>query len=94
MSGQVPEATAVLRAGIEQAWYALHIAKDPRPPERVAVWLQRNDDESSRARCKKEFTKWNVHSTHLELDSVTAKQLGELYESMIDLGAHPTHLAS
>jgi hypothetical protein len=92
MSGQVPEATAVLRAGIEQAWYALHIAKDPRPPERVTVWLQRNDDESSRARCKKEFTKWNVHSTHLELDSVTAKQLGELYESMIDLGAHPNPL--
>ena len=89
MSGQVPESYAVLRAGIEQAWYALHIAKDPHPAERVTVWLCRNDDESSRSRCKNEFKVQNVRSTHQSFDSVTAKQLHELYERMIDLGAHP-----
>lgn len=89
MSGQVPEACAVLRAGIEQAWYVLHIAKDPHPPERVTVWLRRNDDQSSKSRCKNEFKIRNVHSTHQSFDSVTAKQLYELYERMIDLGAHP-----
>ena len=89
MSGQVPEACAVLRAGIEQAWYCLHIAKDPNPPERVTVWLRRNDDEPSMSKCKSEFKIRNVHSTHQTFDSVTAKQLHELYEWMIDLGAHP-----
>jgi hypothetical protein len=89
MSGQMPESYAVLRGGIEQAWYALHIAEDPHPPERVTVWLCRNDDESSRSRCKKEFKLQNVRSTHKSFDHVTAKQLHELYERMIDLGAHP-----
>jgi hypothetical protein len=89
MSGQVPEACAVLRAGIEQAWYMLHIAKDPNPPERVTVWLRRNEDESSRSKCKNEFKIRNVHSTHLSFDPVTAKDLHELYERMIDLGGHP-----
>jgi hypothetical protein len=89
MSGQVPEACAVLRASIEQAWYALHLAKDPNPPERVTVWLRRNDDEFSKSKCKNEFKIRNVRSTHQSFDSVTAKQLHELYEMMIDLGAHP-----
>ena len=30
MSGQVSEAFAVLRSGVECTWYALHIAKDPK----------------------------------------------------------------
>ena len=89
MSGQVPEACAVLRTSIEQAWYFLHIAKDPNPPDRVTVWLRRNDDEPSRSKCKSEFKIRNVHSTHQSFDSVTAKTLHELYERMIDLGGHP-----
>lgn len=89
MSGQWFESYPVLRAVIEQAWYALHIAKDPQPPNRVKVWLCRNDDEASKSKCKSEFTVVNVRSTHESLDSVTAKQLHELYETMIDFGAHP-----
>lgn len=93
MSGQFPESYAILRVGIEQAWYALHIAKDPHPPERVTVWLRRNDDQSSKSRCKNEFTVQNVRSTHESIDSVTAKQLHELYEKMIDYGAHPNQIS-
>ncbi len=89
MSGQIPESYAVLRASIEQAWYALHIAKDPHPPKRVTVWLCRNDDATSRSKCKNEFTVQNVRSTHESFDTVTAKQIHELYERMIDYGAHP-----
>lgn len=89
MSGQVAESYPVLRAGIEQAWYALHIAKDPNPPERVTVWVQRNDDESLRSKCKNEFQIRKVRSTHQSFDSTTAEQLHELYERVIDLGAHP-----
>jgi len=65
------------------------MAKDPQPPNRAKVWLHRNDDETSKSKCKSEFTVANVRSTHESLDSVTAKQLHELYETMIDFGAHP-----
>lgn len=92
MSGQLSESYAVLRAAIEQAWYALHMAKDPQPPNRAKVWLCRNDDEVSKSKCKSEFTVANVRSTHESLDSVTAKQLHQLYETMIDFGAHPNQL--
>jgi hypothetical protein len=92
MSGQLSEAYAVLRVAIEQAWYALYIAKDPRPPERVTVWLCRNEDEAAKSKCKTEFTVRNVRSTHESLDPVTAKQLYEFYETMIDFGAHPNQL--
>lgn len=89
MSGQVPESYPVLRAGIEQAWYALHIAKDPIPPDRCTIWLSRNDDKSSKNKCKDEFKVGNVLATHKSSDAVTAKQLHELYNRAIDLGAHP-----
>jgi hypothetical protein len=92
MSGQLSESYAVLRAAIEQAWYALHMAKDPQPPNRVKVWLSRNHDEISKSKCKSEFTVTNVRSTHDSLDSVAAKQLHQLYETMIDFGAHPNQL--
>jgi hypothetical protein len=93
MSGQIPESYAILRVGIEQAWYALHITKDPHPPERATVWLSRNDDETSKSKCKIEFSVRNVRSTHESLDLVSAKQLHELYETMIDYGAHPNQMS-
>ena len=89
MSGQLPESYAVLRATIEQAWYALHVAKDPQAPNRAEMWLRRNEDEVSKSKCRSEFTVANVRATHESLDSVTAKQLHQLYETMIDFGAHP-----
>lgn len=92
MSGQFTEAYPVLRQAIEQAWYALHIAKDPSPPSRMEVWLRRNDDSAAKAKCKQEFTIANVRSTHEANDPSTARQLLELYESVIDYGAHPNQL--
>ena len=89
MSGQLFESYAPLRSSIEQAWYALHIAKDRQPPERSEIWLCRNDNKASKAKCKSEFSVANVRSTHESFDSVTAKKLHQLYEMMIDLGAHP-----
>ena len=77
---------------IEQAWYALHIAKDPKAPERAKIWLSRNDDNPSKAKCKSEFTVANVRSTHEGLDSATAKELQDRYENLIDFGAHPNQM--
>jgi hypothetical protein len=92
MSGQIAEAYPVLRQAIEQAWYALHIAKDPSAPSCMEVWLRRNEDAMAKARCKQEFTIANVCATHEALDPDTSKHLKELYESVIDYGAHPNQL--
>ena len=43
MSGQLFESYAPLRSSIEQAWYALHTAKDRQPPKRSEIWLCRNE---------------------------------------------------
>lgn len=92
MSGQFAEAYPVLRRAIEQAWYALHIAKDPSAPSRLEIWLCRNEGAKEKTKCKQEFTIVNVHATLEALDHDTARHLKELYESLIDYGAHPNQL--
>lgn len=89
MSGQTVEAAPVVRAAIEQAWYALHIARDPRPPERGSIWLKRDSTPKARARCKQEFRISNVFGTHKALDATSARTLKQLYEDVIDFGGHP-----
>lgn len=92
MSGQLSEAFVLLRAAIEQSWYALHMAKDPGGETRVDVWLRRNDDKRATAKCKAEFTIRNVRTTHEGLDAPAASQLHSIYESLIDYGAHPNQM--
>jgi hypothetical protein len=92
MSGQLPEAHAVLRLAIEQAWYALHMAKDPNPSERAVTWLNRNDSDAAKGKCKTEFTIANVRATHRSSDPVNEPKLHALYERVIDCGAHPNQL--
>lgn len=92
MSGQLSEAHAVLRVGVEQGWYALHIAKDPAPYSRTEVWLRRNESPEALGRCKSEFTVKNVRGTHEALDAATAADLKALYDDLIDFGAHPNQL--
>jgi len=89
MSGLLAESIPLLRLAIEQAWYALHIAKDPNPPDRSLIWLCRNDDDKSKSICKTEYTVGNVRTTHESLDAATASELHQLYEELIDFGAHP-----
>jgi hypothetical protein len=92
MSGQTTESTAVLRSALEAAWYALHIAKDPNPVDRIRLWFNRNDCDADKARCKSEFTIANVRKTLEGLDSVTALSMQQVYELLIDFGAHPNQL--
>jgi len=89
MSLQLPESYAVLRTAIEQAWYALHIAKDTNPPSRANLWLSRDADKDSKSKCRSEFSIGNVRSTHESFDPVTAKNLHGFYEVAIDFGGHP-----
>ena len=46
MSGQVPESFPVLRSVVESAWYALHIAKDPRGTKRYEIWQLRDETKA------------------------------------------------
>ena len=92
MSGQIGEAHVLNRAAIEQAWYALHIAKDPEPWKRAEIWLRRNESADAKASCKAEFTVAKVRATHSSLDVGNAKDLSELYELTIDFGAHPNQM--
>jgi hypothetical protein len=89
MSGQVSEAFSVLRSVVECAWYALHIAKDPKGTERAEIWLRRNENAVAKSRCKSEFSITKVRQTHEDLDPNTVADLHKLYENLIDFGAHP-----
>ena len=50
LSTQTVEAYPLLRAVIENAWYALHLAHDPAPPARAMTWLRRAESEDAKAR--------------------------------------------
>ena len=92
MSGQISEAQALNRAAIEQAWYALHIAKDPAGWPRAEMWLRRNESDAAEDTCKTEFTVAKVRHTHESLDADTAKDLHYLYKQTINFGAHPNQM--
>jgi len=89
LSGQAVEAHPIMRLMIEQAWYGLYIKLDPKPPKRRKIWLNRNDSEAGKKRCRREFTIANVRKAHKAVDPEVSAQLGELYEHTIDYGAHP-----
>lgn len=89
LSGQVVEANLVLRAVIEDAWYALHLAKDPRPPTRLEIWLRRDDNAPAKALCRTEFAIGNVRATHAARDAAAEAILHVLYKRTIEFGAHP-----
>lgn len=75
LSGQATESQIVLRAGVEQAWYAVHIATDPEPFSRAEIWLKRHHSEDDTARSKQEFSVSNVRSSHEAVDAEGAKTM-------------------
>jgi hypothetical protein len=92
MSGQIGEAYVLIRAAIEQSWYALHMATGEDAERRTDIWLRRNESDAATASCKSEFTIRNVRSTHEGLDPVAAAEMKDLYEKLIDYGAHPNQM--
>jgi hypothetical protein len=78
MSGQVVETYPLVRVVVENAWYALHLAKDSAPPARAEVWLRRSDDVTAERRCSTEFSIKNVRQTHATLDGANEQALHEV----------------
>ena len=89
MSGQVVETYPLVRVIVENAWYALHLAKDPAAPSRAEVWLRRSEDDGAEKRCATEFSIRNVRTTHAALDIANEAALYEVYKRTIAFGGHP-----
>jgi hypothetical protein len=92
LSGQSLEAHAVLRVGIEQAWYALHIARDPSEDRRARLWMSREVSRTSLKEFKDEFKISAVRATHRSCDLASERNLHRIYARTIDFGGHPNPL--
>lgn len=90
LSGQVPEAYMVLRGCIESALYGLYLSRNAASRE---TWLRRNDDEPSKKKVRREFTIRQLLDSLKSINQETHKVASVLYETTIDLGAHPNEKA-
>lgn len=91
MAGQVYEAQAQLRVCLEQGAYAHYIGDDQARWER---WMNRHDSPAAKQAVRDEFTHGNI-CRHIK---AAAPELGgiysELYDRVIDYGAHPNERGS
>jgi hypothetical protein len=89
LSTETVEAAPLTRVVIENAWYAVHIAKDPNPTTRAEIWLRRDDSVTAERQCATEFSIANVRKTHASLDAVTEDAAHKAYKGTITFGGHP-----
>jgi len=90
LSGQCAETYMVLRGCIEAAIYGLYLSRNKNSQE---TWLNRNNNEESLKRVKKEFKIINLFNLLKVVDLKIYKTTTLLYERTIDYGAHPNELA-
>lgn len=83
LSGQSPPVFAILRACLESALYAVIVA---RSEEHRKIWSERKEHIK---RCRSLFKKDTAQKYLAKVDPNLARLVSDLYESMIDLGAHP-----
>ncbi|GKX34551.1 MAG: hypothetical protein MnENMB40S_21690 [Rhizobiaceae bacterium MnEN-MB40S] len=86
LAGQIYESQALLRLSLEHGAYGSFIGNDV---QRAVRWLKRTESESSRKAVRKEFTHRNIVNHLQTIAPVLAKQYENLYEGLIDFGAHP-----
>jgi hypothetical protein len=86
LSGQVPEAFMVLRGALELALYAFHASTSD---ERAQIWMNRDEDEQTKRRCKQEFTGRRIFPALRARNADVGRVAGDLYERSIEYGAHP-----
>ena len=86
LGGAVAEVYPVLRSCLEQALYGLHISADP---ERGNLWLNRHAGPSSKGQLVRTFRTGALIATVGERDKPLSVSVSEIYEDLIDRGAHP-----
>jgi hypothetical protein len=89
LSTESVETYPLVRVVVENAWYALHTAKDPNPPTRAQIWLSRDDSATAQQQCATEFSIANVRATHATLDPANAAAAQKVYKGSITFGGHP-----
>lgn len=89
MAGQIYEVQALLRLALEHGAYGFYIGSDT---ERWERWLARSDSVDAKQTLKNEFS----HRKVVRQIAATSKAINsiysELYERLIDFGAHPNEL--
>jgi len=86
LSGHSVSVFPVLRTALESACYALLISGDEK---NASVWGDRNKSNSASGRCRKEFTASKATKKLCLINAEMAKYTDDLYEALIDFGAHP-----
>lgn len=84
--GALVEGMAVLRLSLEFAGYAALIADDPtlaRP------WFDRDTEPKAKKRVRDEFQGGKIIAAFTKLDPQVSAAYSELYERLIQFGAHP-----
>jgi hypothetical protein len=84
--GALVEGMAVLRLSLEYAGYAALIADDP---SLALPWFDRDTDKKAKQRVRDEFQGGKIKAALTKLDQKVAAAYGELYERLIQFGAHP-----
>ena len=92
-SGQVVEAYVVARGCLENALYSLYIQDDPtidQPiPERVRIWMERDENDAACRKCRNTFTTGRVMKHLMDRDKNIGQKTENLYDITINRGAHP-----
>jgi hypothetical protein len=86
MSGQLPEAYMCLRGCLENALYAFFIAEEPQMGE---VFLRKAEDKKSNKEFRESFQAGKIVRLLEEKDKKLAEVAREIYDWVIDAGAHP-----
>lgn len=90
MSGQIPESYVLSRSCLEYSMYSHHISKSISAEK---IWCERHDSEKSKSKSRQEFIWGNVVKSLKARDSSLADKVSELYDGLIDHGAHPNEKA-
>ena len=90
MAGQVAETFPMIRVCLEYAGYGLHVDRNPRLAE---TFLKREDSQDARKAVRQNFHINQIRQTIENANQDVGRVFHLLYESSIDLGAHPNELS-
>lgn len=89
LAGAIPEAMAALRLCLETAGYAAMMQGN----ETLSmVWLDRGESDQAKNAARRAFRHTNVHQSLVDQDAKIAEIYHQLYEYLIDGGAHPNEV--
>ena len=86
LAGQTAEAPCLLRLCLECAGYAAVIGNEHETAE---TFLRRSDGDRAKKRVRAAFDGRSIKAAVGALDVQTGNAFGQLYENLIDFGAHP-----